>query len=92
MTSGEAPSVHRVMVATDLSETANRAVRWAANVAASYQAELLLFQVLPTVAGDDGTEVVSAPEDTLGQAEERLRRFAEELVSRTARTSAGGRG
>jgi len=79
MTSGDAPSVNKVMVATDLSETADRAVRWAANVAASHQAELLLFQVLPTTT-EDGTEVVSGPEDTLDQAEEKLRRFAEELV------------
>jgi predicted unusual protein kinase regulating ubiquinone biosynthesis (AarF/ABC1/UbiB family)/nucleotide-binding universal stress UspA family protein len=79
MTSGDAPLVDKVMVATDLSETADRAVRWAANVAASHQAELLLFQVLPTTT-EDGTEVVSGPEDTLDQAEEKLRRFAEELV------------
>jgi predicted unusual protein kinase regulating ubiquinone biosynthesis (AarF/ABC1/UbiB family)/nucleotide-binding universal stress UspA family protein len=79
MTSGEAPSVHKVMVATDLSETANRAVRWAANVAASQQAELLLFQVLPAAEGD-GTEVVSTPEDTLEKAKEKLKQFAEELV------------
>ncbi len=79
MTSGDAPLVNKVMVATDLSETADRAVRWAANVAASHQAELLLFQVLPTTT-EDGTEVVSGPGDTLDQAEEKLRRFAEELV------------
>jgi nucleotide-binding universal stress UspA family protein len=41
---GEAPAVNKVMVATDRSETADRAVRWAANVAASYEAYLLLFQ------------------------------------------------
>ena len=79
ITSGDAPLVNKVMVATNLSETADRAVRWAANVAASHQAELLLFRVLPTTT-EDGTEVVSGPGDTLDQAEEMLRRFAEELV------------
>jgi nucleotide-binding universal stress UspA family protein len=48
-----APSVQKVMVATDRSQTAERAVRWAANLAASYGAQLLLFQVLPA-AGVDG--------------------------------------
>ena len=79
VTSGKRPPVNRVMVATDRSESADRAVRWAANVAASHQAELLLFQVLPATT-EDGTEVVSGHEDTLDQAEEKLRRFAEELV------------
>jgi predicted unusual protein kinase regulating ubiquinone biosynthesis (AarF/ABC1/UbiB family)/nucleotide-binding universal stress UspA family protein len=84
MTRGEVVAVHRVMVATDFSETANRAVRWAANVAASHQAELLLFQVLPAIAEDE-TEVVSALEDTLDLAEEKLRQFAAELVGRRKR-------
>jgi ubiquinone biosynthesis protein len=71
-TSGKSPSVGRVMVATDRSETADRAVRWAANVAAAYGAELLLFQVLP--AGD------GVPEVARGLAGEELRLFAEELA------------
>jgi ubiquinone biosynthesis protein len=60
------------MVATDRSETADQAVRWAANVAAAYGAELLLFQVLP--AGD------GVPEVARGLAGEELRLFAEELA------------
>src|SRR3712207_5841857 len=68
----EIPSVGRVMVATDRSETADRAVRWAANVAAAYGEELLLFQVLP--AGD------GVPEVARGLAGEELRLFAEELA------------
>ena len=76
MRGAKGPSVDRVMVATDRSETADRAVRWAANVAAAYGAELLLLQVLP--AGD------GVPEVALSLADEELRRFAEEL--------AGGRG
>jgi ubiquinone biosynthesis protein len=73
-TNGEAPSVSRVMVATDRSETADRAVRWAANVAGAYRAELLLLQVLPAVAGDD------VPEAALSLADEELKRSAEELA------------
>ena len=75
MTSGEAPPVDKVMVATDRSETADRAVRWAANVAASCRAELLLFQVLAPAVDGDGV-----PEADLGQADEELGRFAEELA------------
>ena len=74
MTSGEAPSVNRVMVATDRSETADRAVRWAANVAASHRAELLLFQVLPEADG------AGVSEDVLERTSKELRRFAEELA------------
>ena len=76
MTSAEIPSVDRVMVATDRSETADRAVRWAANVAAAYRAELLLLQVLP---GAD------APEVALSLADEELRRFAEEIAGARGR-------
>jgi ubiquinone biosynthesis protein len=72
--SDEAPSVDRVMVATDRSETADRAVRWAANVAEAYRAELLLLQVLPA-ADEDGV-----PELDLSLAGEELSRFAEELA------------
>jgi ubiquinone biosynthesis protein len=75
-TSAEIPSVERVMVATDRSETADRAVRWAANVAAAYRAELLLLQVLP------GADV---PEVALSLADEELRRFAEEIAGARGR-------
>jgi ubiquinone biosynthesis protein len=74
-----APSVDRVMVATDRSETADRAVRWAANVAEAYRAELLLLQVLPVADEDEGPEVDSA------LAGEELRRFAEELAGARGR-------
>jgi len=42
----KAHSVQRVMVATDRSGTADRAVRWAAEMAAGVQGELILLQVL----------------------------------------------
>ena len=44
--SGGPGSVKRVMVATDRSETADRAVRWAANMADRYASELLVLQVI----------------------------------------------
>src|SRR3712207_9083537 len=81
--SGETPSVNRVMVATDRSETADRAVRWAANVAEAYRAELLLLQVLPT-ADEDGV-----PEAALSLPGEELRRFAEELAGARGRGRGG---
>src|SRR2546423_224835 len=62
------------MVATDRSESADRAVRWAANLADAYQAELLLFQVVapPSEDGDlalDGDAIRDA-----------LQEFATDLV------------
>src|SRR6058998_2299229 len=42
----EAPAVGRVMVATDRSETADRAVGWAATLADRYGAELYVVQVV----------------------------------------------
>jgi predicted unusual protein kinase regulating ubiquinone biosynthesis (AarF/ABC1/UbiB family)/nucleotide-binding universal stress UspA family protein len=44
--SGAAPGVARVMVGTDRSETAQRAVRWAAAFADAYSAELHVVQVV----------------------------------------------
>ena len=38
--------VRRILVGTDRSETAERAVAWAADMAARYEAELVLVQVL----------------------------------------------
>src|SRR5947209_20205754 len=70
----EAPSVKRVMVGTDRSATADRAVRWAANLAASYDAELLLLQIL--VPRDGKPE--SVPDELRTQAGIQLQRFAEE--------------
>jgi ubiquinone biosynthesis protein len=44
------PRVARVLVATDRSETAHRAVEWAAEMAARYDAELVVLRV--TLDGD----------------------------------------
>src|SRR5947209_18504609 len=81
MISSEAASIGKVMVATDRSETADRAVRWAATMAATHQAELLLFQVLPATAADGDNEL----ENTLDRACEELRLFAEELAGARGR-------
>jgi ubiquinone biosynthesis protein len=43
---GHLPAVRRVLVATDRSETAETAVSWAAEMAARYEAELVLVQIV----------------------------------------------
>jgi ubiquinone biosynthesis protein len=43
---GDDEAVRTVLVATDLSETAGRAVRFAAEMASRYEAELVVLQVL----------------------------------------------
>lgn len=78
----EGPSVKRVMVGTDRSATADRAVRWAANLAASYDAELLLLQIL--VPHDGNPE--SVPEEIHTQAGIQLQRFAEEHAGARGRS------
>jgi len=46
-----AERIRRILTATDRSPTADRAVAWAADMAARYEAELVILQVL-TAAGD----------------------------------------
>ncbi len=73
------PGVGRVLVATDRSETADRAVRWAAAFASRYEAELLLLQViLPSNPG--ATEGGQAEATRATFAAEELRQFAQELA------------
>jgi ubiquinone biosynthesis protein len=81
--SSGAPGVARVMVGTDRSETAERAVRWAAAFADAYSAELHVVQVV----------IPLHPADTQhGTAEvTRARAAAEELQS-YATNMAGDRG
>jgi ubiquinone biosynthesis protein len=62
-----------VLAATDRSETASRAVAWAADMAARYDAELLLVQVLV----EDGTRQA---------AESELAAYAEDLALPHVRT------
>jgi ubiquinone biosynthesis protein len=61
------PGVRRILVATDRSESADRAVRFAAEMAERYEAELLVLQVVAERAAE------ALPE---------LRRFTEPLGAR----------
>ena len=49
------PRVERVLVGTDRSETAERAVQWAADMAERYEAELVVLQVLADGADAQST-------------------------------------
>ena len=71
------PTVTRVLVATDRSPSSERAVRWAAQLAAANQAELLLLQVLVPPAEGDGAAV---PEDVTRVAGEALELFAQRVA------------
>jgi ubiquinone biosynthesis protein len=71
----EVLAVRRVLVATDRSETAERAVRFAADMAERYEAELLLLRVL---LSDDGT---------LAEAGRELAEHARELAGDTGRSA-----
>ncbi|MGQ0669102.1 MAG: AarF/UbiB family protein [Actinomycetota bacterium] len=73
------PSVGRVMVATDRSATADRAVKWAAAMAGRYDAELYLVQVV-TPQSPPGTEHGSAEATRASYAAAELTKLAEELA------------
>src|SRR5688572_24878195 len=73
------PAVKRVMAATDRSASANHASRWAAHLAASYNAELMLLRVLPVNNGG-----APAPEE-VSEAETDLAAFARELAGARGR-------
>jgi nucleotide-binding universal stress UspA family protein len=71
--------VERILVATDRSQTADYAARWAADMAARYGADLHVLQVL-VPQSPAGVEA-GAPEATrAAYAAEDLKRFAEELA------------
>src|SRR5829696_4308200 len=81
--SGGAPGVARVMVGTDRSETAERAVLWAAAFADAYSAELHVVQVV----------IPLHPTDTEhGTAEVTRARAAADELQTYATTIAGARG
>src|SRR5437763_1917425 len=71
---GPAP-VRRILVGTDRSETATRAVRWAAQMAAVYGAELIVCQSVR-----DGMDKLSTQRD--------LAEYAKEIVGPEARALA----
>jgi nucleotide-binding universal stress UspA family protein len=57
--------VSRILVATDRSESADRAVRWAADMARRYEAELLVLQVVAERAAEALSELTGYA-DSLG--------------------------
>jgi predicted unusual protein kinase regulating ubiquinone biosynthesis (AarF/ABC1/UbiB family)/nucleotide-binding universal stress UspA family protein len=73
------PGVHRVMVATDQSERAERAVRWAASLADHNDADLLLVQVV-VPRDDPGTERGQADVTRAHLAQRDLVAHAQELA------------
>ena len=71
--------VRRVMVATDRSETAERAVRWAASMAEGFGADLYLVQVI-VPEHPAGTESGEAESTRATYAAEELRQYAQEVA------------
>jgi ubiquinone biosynthesis protein len=71
----EGPQVQRILVATDRSETAERAVAFATDMAERYHAELHLLRVL---LSDDGV---------LAEAARELAEHARELAGERGRSS-----
>jgi nucleotide-binding universal stress UspA family protein len=65
--------IERVMVATDRSETAERAVRFAAEMAGRYEAELVVLRVLVGDAVSRTDAVQELEEHVAGLAGERKR-------------------
>ncbi|MDP9341607.1 MAG: AarF/UbiB family protein [Actinomycetota bacterium] len=72
--------VNRILVATDQSTTATRAVEWAANMADRYQAELLVLQVIVPDTGGGAEE----PRPVEPQVTAQAGRSLEELAARLA--------
>jgi ubiquinone biosynthesis protein len=71
--------IERILVATDRSETAQRAESWAATLANRYEAELVVVQVLPQ-ENLGGTQAALAEGTRAGFAAAELTRRAEELA------------
>jgi ubiquinone biosynthesis protein len=67
------PPVRKILVGTDRSETATRAVMWAAQMAERYDAELVVTQSVP-----DGTDTASTQRE--------LADYASAIVGAQART------
>ena len=63
---GDDEAVRLVLVATDRSETAERAVRFAAEMATRFEAELLVVRVL---VGDDGGPRADVADELAGHVE-----------------------
>jgi ubiquinone biosynthesis protein len=75
MTDAALPSISRVLVATDRSETASRAVAWAAELARRFEAELFVLQVIVP-----GLEPGPHESAQVSYAAKDLEMYAEELA------------
>ncbi|HET7869794.1 MAG TPA: AarF/UbiB family protein [Actinomycetota bacterium] len=75
----------RVMVATDRSETADRAVGWAATLADRYGAELYVVQVV-VPANPAATQYGAAEASQAGAAADELQRYAMGLAGERGRS------
>ncbi|MGH2580115.1 MAG: AarF/UbiB family protein [Actinomycetota bacterium] len=75
----------RVMVATDRSETADRAVGWAATLADRYDAELYVVQVV-VPANPAATQYGAAEATQAGAAADELQRYATGLAGERGRS------
>jgi ubiquinone biosynthesis protein len=71
-------AIRRVMAATDQSERADRAVRWAASLAADNEAELFLVQVVPAGQSGSGSDGGALTRADLAQRD--LAKYAGELA------------
>ncbi|HYV01417.1 MAG TPA: AarF/UbiB family protein, partial [Actinomycetota bacterium] len=71
--------MNRILVATDRSKTADRAVRFAAALADRYGSELLILQVL-LPQSEPATEAGGAEATRVGFASEELQKFAREVA------------
>jgi ubiquinone biosynthesis protein len=78
--------VQRILVGTDRSSSADRAVRYAAHLASSFGAELILLQVIvPALLPEEETEIEGSVRAQ--HALEELRHFADELAGSRGRAS-----
>ena len=66
--------IERILVATDRSDTATRAVTWAAEMSGKYAAELLVLQVVPPehLTGQEGDDAIQAAADDLAALTRRI--------------------
>lgn len=77
---GTHPAVRRILVATDRSATAERAVRFAAEMASRYDAELLVLQVIVPSSGAGATQATQA-----SYAAKDLELYAQEVAGERGR-------
>jgi ubiquinone biosynthesis protein len=74
----QAASIKKVLVGTDRSESADRAARWAAQMADQYQADLFIVQVI--LSPNDGSQPNGPMEVKCAEALQQLNNFAYELA------------